>query len=292
MSSNEEEAAGQEANGATQADEAPPAGGERAGDRRPPVATRFKPGQSGNPRGRPRVKRHLGAVVARALRERVTVEETDGRVRRLSKLEAMVKQIVDGATKGDARATRLLFALIKADERALTEAEGRSPGGLASEADAIVIAELRRRLAGDRLSRARRLRAEGAPPPPPPPRGGGGGGGGGRPPGGPPPPPPAAGGAPGRTMSGVRLLVAARGVAEATLPPTARVAGRSQPASVPAASAASTARRLAIICPSFPGPRQRNPRQLPRKLYWAPAGKGDRCLMCLRRSRAARRTSA
>ena len=67
--------------------EAPPAAGaERAGPCRPPVATRFRPGQSGNPRGRPRVKRHLGAVVARALRERVTVEETDGRVRRLSKL--------------------------------------------------------------------------------------------------------------------------------------------------------------------------------------------------------------
>jgi hypothetical protein len=156
MSSNQDEAAGPAANGATQAGEAPPAGGaERVGDRRPPVATRFKPGQSGNPRGRPRVKRHLGAVVARALRERIPVEESDGRVRRLSKLEAMVKQIVDGATKGDARATRLLFALIKADERALNESEGGRADGLASEADAIVIAELRRRFAaGDWLSRA------------------------------------------------------------------------------------------------------------------------------------------
>ena len=167
MSSNEDEAAGQEANGATQADEAPQAAGERAGDRRPPVATRFKPGESGNPRGRPRAKRHLGAVVARALRERVTVEETDGRVRRLSKLEATVKQIVDGATKGDARATRLLFALIKADERALSEAEGGRPEGPASEADAIVIAELRRRFAaGDWLSRAQRSGADPAPPTP------------------------------------------------------------------------------------------------------------------------------
>src|SRR5579863_8926825 len=155
MSSNEEEAAGQAADGATQANEAPPAAdAERAGDRRPPVATRFKPGQSGNPRGRPRVKRHLGAVVARALRERVTVKETDGRVRRLSELEATVKQIVDGATKGDARATRLLFALIKADERALTEPERERSGALASEADALVIAELRRGLGGAQRSGA------------------------------------------------------------------------------------------------------------------------------------------
>jgi len=165
MSSNEEEATGQEANGATQADEAPPpAGVERVGHCRPPVATRFRPGQSGNPRGRPRVKRHLGAVVARALSERVTIEETDGRVRRLSKLEAMVKQIVDGATKGDARATKLLFALIKADERALSEPEG-GRGTLTSEADAIVIAELRRRFAaGNGLSRAQRSGADPSPP--------------------------------------------------------------------------------------------------------------------------------
>ena len=102
------------------------------------------------------MKRHLGAVVARALRERVKVEETDGRVRRLSKLEATVKQIVDGATKGDARATRLLFALIKADERALSESEGGRADGLASEADAIVIAELRRRFAGGPWRASRR----------------------------------------------------------------------------------------------------------------------------------------
>ena len=67
-----------------------------------------------------------------------------------------MKQIVDGATKGDPRATRLLFALIKADERALSEPEGGRPEALASEADAIVIAELRRRFAGDGLSRAQR----------------------------------------------------------------------------------------------------------------------------------------
>ena len=167
MSSNEEEAAGQEANGPPLAGAPAPAGAERVGHCRPPVATRFKPGQSGNPRGRPRRKRHLGAVVARALSERVTVEETDGRVRRLSKLEATVKQIVDGATKGDARATKLLFALIKADERALSEPEGGRPEGLASEADAIVIAELRRRFAaGDGLSRAQRSGADPSPPTP------------------------------------------------------------------------------------------------------------------------------
>jgi Family of unknown function (DUF5681) len=148
VSSNEEEAAGQ----ASQAEEARPAGEaaraneERARHKGPPLATRFRSGKTGNPRGRPKRARHLGAVVAAALSERVAVTETDGRIRRLSKLEATVRQIVDGAAAGDARSTRLLFALIKADERALTEPEGRRPSQSASEADAIVIAELRRRL--------------------------------------------------------------------------------------------------------------------------------------------------
>jgi len=157
LSSNEEGAAVQapRADEAPQADEARPANeaaranDERVGHRRPPLATRFRSGLSGNPRGRPKRARHLGAVVAAALRERVAVTETDGRIRRISKLEATVKQIVDGAVAGDARSTTLLFALIKADERALTEPDASRRDEIANEADAIVIAELRRRLTGD-----------------------------------------------------------------------------------------------------------------------------------------------
>src|SRR5580658_8894705 len=90
LGSNEEGAAGQAADGG----EAAPEGG---GYKRPPAGRRFRSGRSGNPRGRPKRARHLGAVVGAALSERVAVTEADGRVRRLSKLEATVKQIVDGA---------------------------------------------------------------------------------------------------------------------------------------------------------------------------------------------------
>ena len=40
---------------------------QRVGYRRPPVRTRFGPGQSGNPRGRPKGARNLSTVVAAAL---------------------------------------------------------------------------------------------------------------------------------------------------------------------------------------------------------------------------------
>jgi hypothetical protein len=69
---------------------------ERLGYGRPPMTTRFRPGQSGNPRGRPKGARNLGTVVAAALSERVAINE-NGRRRRITKLEAAVKQLVNRA---------------------------------------------------------------------------------------------------------------------------------------------------------------------------------------------------
>ena len=65
-------------------------GDERIGYRRPPLRTRFRPGQSGNPRGRPGGARNLSTVIAAALGEKVAVTE-NGRRRRITKLEAAIK---------------------------------------------------------------------------------------------------------------------------------------------------------------------------------------------------------
>ena len=69
-------------------------GEERVGACRPPRATRFRPGQSGNPRGRPKRPRGIPGLVARALGERVEAKE-NGRPLRITKLEAVVKQLVN-----------------------------------------------------------------------------------------------------------------------------------------------------------------------------------------------------
>jgi hypothetical protein len=166
LSSNEEGSEPPQADQAAQADPAPAAieagsatatGGERVGYGRPPVASRFRPGRSGNPRGRPRVERSLSAIVAAALRQRITVTENGGRVRHMSKLEATVRQIVNSAVEGEPRSTKLLFALIKADERLAAGPAAK----MVSEADAIVIAELRRRLrSGPKILEARVLQAK------------------------------------------------------------------------------------------------------------------------------------
>ena len=114
---------------------------EPAGRRLPPLATRFRPGQSGNPRGRPKRARGLAGLVARALAERVEAKE-NGRRRRITKLEAAVKQLVNRAASGEARATQLLLALIQANEARPAQQDADRLG----DADAIVMAELARRL--------------------------------------------------------------------------------------------------------------------------------------------------
>jgi Family of unknown function (DUF5681) len=81
---------------------------ERVGYGRPPIGKRFRPGQSGNPRGRPRGARNVNAVIAAALGERVAVTE-NGKRHRITKLEAAVKQLVNRAASGEARATQLLL---------------------------------------------------------------------------------------------------------------------------------------------------------------------------------------
>ena len=65
--------------GDEQPDLQPAGANERVGYRRPPVGTRFRPGQSGNPRGRPRGARNLSTIVATALNERVAVNENGRR---------------------------------------------------------------------------------------------------------------------------------------------------------------------------------------------------------------------
>ena len=65
------------------------AGGGSAGGpvgyARPPIASRFKPGNSGNPRGRPRNSRNLKTIIQGALTAPVVLRE-GARKRSISKL--------------------------------------------------------------------------------------------------------------------------------------------------------------------------------------------------------------
>ncbi len=82
---------------------------------KPPKTAQFKPGQSGNPRGRPKGSLNVAAVLERTLREPLVVTE-GGRRRVITKLEAAVKQLANKAASGDARAIQLLIGLTQAVE--------------------------------------------------------------------------------------------------------------------------------------------------------------------------------
>ncbi|GAA0709834.1 DUF5681 domain-containing protein [Dokdonella soli] len=85
---------------------------DTVGYKRPPKATQFKPGQSGNPKGRPRGSLNLSTVLDRAMRERVTVIER-GKPRTITKLEAAAKQLANKAASGDFRALHLLLPQLR-----------------------------------------------------------------------------------------------------------------------------------------------------------------------------------
>jgi hypothetical protein len=80
------------------------------GYRRPPEGTRFKPGQSGNPKGRPKRTQNLRTDLIEELGETIRIREGD-REFRVSKQRAILKSLVAKAMKGDTRATTSLVNL-------------------------------------------------------------------------------------------------------------------------------------------------------------------------------------
>lgn len=82
---------------------------DKVGYCKPPKHSRFKPGQSGNPRGRPRKNRSIEAMIKRELDQTVVLKE-GGREIRLSKREALIKQLVNRAISGDQKPMQLVLA--------------------------------------------------------------------------------------------------------------------------------------------------------------------------------------
>lgn len=82
----------------------------KVGYGKPPKATRFKKGVSGNPSGRRKGSRNLATDLAAELGEHITVRE-GGQPRRMSKQRALIKALMAKALQGDAKALTSLLAL-------------------------------------------------------------------------------------------------------------------------------------------------------------------------------------
>ena len=116
---------------------------EHVGYRNPPELTRFKPGQSGNPKGRPRGALNMATVLERTLREKVIINE-NGRRKTINKLQAAVTQLTNKAASGDLKALQLLTALVRtAEERAI---QGAGPNSVTDEVDEKVVLGILKRI--------------------------------------------------------------------------------------------------------------------------------------------------
>src|SRR6201984_2000907 len=114
---------------------------------KPPRHTRFEPGRSGNPRGRPSGAKNMKTLLSKALNELVVVTEPGGR-RKVSKREAIVTQLVNRSAKADYKAIQILLGMLR-------DIEGHAEPGSAdpdvfTETDQQIIQQIRARLRGEK----------------------------------------------------------------------------------------------------------------------------------------------
>ena len=81
------------------------------GYRRPPKSTQFKPGVSGNPKGKPKGSRPVGALLQEIIRQKIAVTE-NGKTRRLPVLEIMLRRLANDAMRGEQRSIKFLLSLL------------------------------------------------------------------------------------------------------------------------------------------------------------------------------------
>jgi hypothetical protein len=76
---------------------------------RPPIGSRFKPGASGNAKGRPTGRKNLKTLIRQAMTTNISVQEGSS-TRRVTKIEGVVLRQLQSALKGNDRAA---MAVIK-----------------------------------------------------------------------------------------------------------------------------------------------------------------------------------
>jgi len=82
------------------------------GYRRPPKSGQFKKGQSGNPKGKPKGSLNFMTQLEKELNGSIVVTE-NGKKKKITKLEAIIKRMVNSAMNGEGKAINAMFDLLK-----------------------------------------------------------------------------------------------------------------------------------------------------------------------------------
>jgi hypothetical protein len=116
---------------------------------RPPKEHRFKPGHSGNPKGRPRGAKNADTLAREILSRPIKVRE-GGKERKVSVLEAMLMKFAERGLNGDAKAADFLLKLYR-------QAEGTTDGEVLDANDREIFDVLLRELEANREEKGKEL---------------------------------------------------------------------------------------------------------------------------------------
>jgi hypothetical protein len=119
---------------------------------KPPKHSRFKPGQSGNPKGRKPGSKNVMTLLEETLFDPVKVRE-NGKVRRVPAIQACLLNLRNQAMKGDPRAQDRFMKLVSLYHSAQPDSSGAAtPQAVDTATDLALVQELQRMLREDQAN--------------------------------------------------------------------------------------------------------------------------------------------
>lgn len=87
----------------------------KVGYKKPPKGTRFRSGQSGNPKGRPKGQKNLKTLVNEEINAIIEIKD-GGKLKKVPKKQALLKVLMQKALQGDDRSIYRMLQLCEAYE--------------------------------------------------------------------------------------------------------------------------------------------------------------------------------